>query len=240
MQSLVNGAQALGFPLSPAQAQTFQRYADELITWNQRLNLTAITGPEDIRVKHFLDSLTCLQALRPPIAPPTAPRRVLDVGSGAGFPGLPLKIYDPSIHLTLLESAAKKARFLEGLVEHLGLTGVEVIADRAETLGQDPRYRETYDLVLARAVAELAVLSELCLPFCRIGGLFVAQKKAGIATEMKNAEGAIATLGGLLRQAIPVTLPTVAPRQLIVIEKVQATPSRYPRRPGLPAKRPLT
>ena len=235
METLLKGAQTLGLTLSPAQIGLFQAYSDELIAWNERLSLTAITGPDDIQVKHFLDSLTCLRALPPGFAV----NRVLDVGSGGGFPGLPLKIYDPKLEVTLLETTIKKASFLRHVVEHLGLTGVEVVAERAETLGQNPAYRETYDLVVARAVAEMAVLAEFCLPFCRVGGIFVAQKKAGNTAEMKNAQGAVTALGGRMLPSIPVALPGAEPRQLVVVEKVSATPARYPRRPGMPAKRPL-
>ena len=235
MESLLKGVQDLGFTLSPEQLRLFQTYADELVAWNQRLSLTAITSPEDIQVKHFLDSLTCLQALPPGFVC----HRVLDVGSGGGFPGLPLKIQDPTLQVTLLETTIKKAEFLRHIVGHLGLAGVEVVAERAETLGQNPAYRETYDLVVARAVAELGVLAEYCLPFCRVGGLFVAQKKAGNAAEMKNARGAVIALGGRMLPPIAVLLPGAEPRQLVVMEKVAATPQRYPRRPGMPAKRPL-
>jgi len=235
MEHLVNGAKALGFSLSPAQIQAFQRYADELMAWNKRLNLTAITAPEDIQIKHFLDSLTCLLA----IPPASSPRRIIDIGTGAGFPGLPLKIYDPTIRLTLLESIHKKTAFLQHLVTVLNLNEVEVIAGRAEALAHDPRHREAYDVAVARAVAELPVLAEYCLPFCRVGGLFIAQKKAGIEEEIKSAEGAITTLGGVLQGVIPVTLPGVDPRQIIVVKKVQPTPPHYPRRVGVPARRPL-
>ena len=146
----------------------------------------------------------------------------------------------PRCIVTLLETTIKKAEFLRHVVGHLGLVGVEVVAERAETLGRDPAYRETYDLVVARAVAEMAVLAEYCLPFCRVGGLFVAQKKAGNASEMKNAQGAVTALGGRMLPAIPVLLPGVEPRQLVVVEKVAPTPARYPRRPGMPSKHPLT
>jgi 16S rRNA (guanine527-N7)-methyltransferase len=236
METLLKGAHDLGLDLSPAQLRLFQTYAQELAAWNERLSLTAITSPEEVEVKHFLDSLTCLQALPPGFVC----RRVLDVGSGAGFPGLPLKIQNPTLQMTLLETTIKKAAFLRHVVGLLGLAGVEVLAERAETLGQDPAHRETYDLVVARAVAEMAVLAEYCLPFCRIGGVFVAQKKAGNEEEMQSAQGAVTALGGRMLPAIAVLLPGAAPRQLVVVEKVAATPSRYPRRPGIPAKRPLT
>jgi 16S rRNA (guanine527-N7)-methyltransferase len=235
LRSLLKGAQDLGLTLSPAQLRLFQTYADELVAWNQRLSLTAIISPEEIQVKHFLDSLTCLRALPPGFVC----RRVLDVGSGGGFPGLPLKIQDHTLQVTLLESTIKKAEFLRHIVRRLELPGVEVVAERAETLGQNPAYRETYDLVAARAVAELAVLAEYCLPFCRVGGLFVAQKKAGNVAEIKNAQDAVTTLGGRMLPPIAILLPGVEPRQLVVVEKVCQTPARYPRRPGMPAKRPL-
>jgi 16S rRNA (guanine527-N7)-methyltransferase len=235
MEHLVSGALALGLSLQPAQVLLFQRYADELAAWNSRLSLTAITSPKDVQVKHFLDSLTCLQA----IPPGFSVKRLLDVGSGAGFPGVPLKIYCPEVQLTLMEATSKKAEFLRQLVDVLGLQRVEVVADRAETLGQQAAYREQFDLVVARAVAEMAVLAELCLPFCRVGGLFVAQKKAGILAEMRAATGALEELGGQLQAVVPVHLPGVEPRQLLVVRKVAATPARYPRRPGMPAKRPL-
>jgi 16S rRNA (guanine527-N7)-methyltransferase len=235
MESLLKGAHDLGLTISPEQLRLFQAYAGELAAWNQRLSLTAITSPEDIQVKHFLDSLTCLRALPPGFVC----RRLLDVGSGGGFPGLPLKIHDPTLHVTLLETTNKKAEFLRHMVGYLGLTEVEVVAERAETLGQNPAYRESYDLVAARAVAELAVLAEYCLPFCRVGGLFVAQKKAGNAAEIKNAQGAVTSLGGRMLPSVAILLPGVEPRQLVVVEKVSQTPARYPRRPGMPAKRPL-
>jgi 16S rRNA (guanine527-N7)-methyltransferase len=234
VQYLIEGAAALGLVLTPAQVRAFQRYSDLLSIWNERLNLTSITGDRDIQVKHFLDSLTCLAAFST-----ERPCRLLDVGSGAGFPGLPLRIYDAGIHVTLLESHGKKAAFLMNLVRELDLADVEIVAERAETAGSNPRYRETFDVVVARAVAELAVLAEYCLPFCRVGGVFVAQKKAGISEELKAAEVAIATLGGALERTIPAALPGLEPRQLVVICKIAPTPAKFPRRPGMPAKRPL-
>jgi len=239
MDTLLSGDFAkdkeLGFQITPAQEQLFAIYAHELILGNRRASLTTITDPGEIRLKHFLDSLTCLWAL-----PPDFPcRRVLDVGSGAGFPGLPLKIYRPEWEVALLESTGKKVAFLQHVVERLGLRGVQLLNGRAELLGHDPAHRERYDLVVARAVAALAVLAEYCLPFCRVGGLFVAQKKSGIAEEIANAEGAIGALGGVLARLVPVSLPGVEPRQLVVVEKVKPTPPRFPRRPGMPAKHPL-
>lgn len=235
METLAAEARAFGFRLTPTQEQLFNAYARELVAWNLRANLTSIAEPHEIQVKHFLDSLTCFLAI-----PDGLPlRTVLDVGSGAGFPGLPIKIYDPSLEVTLLESVAKKTDFLRHVAKLLDFQGLRVINGRAEALGQDPAHREAYDLVVARAVADLATLSEYCLPFCRVGGVFVAQKKAAIDAEIRNAAGAIATLGGELRRQVPVNLPGVEGRQLLVIVKTSPTPQRYPRRPGVPTKRPL-
>jgi 16S rRNA (guanine527-N7)-methyltransferase len=234
MELLRQEATQRGIELTPEQIGCFQVYYDELADWNQRVNLTAITGEHDVQIKHFLDSLTCLQAL--PITP--APR-LLDVGSGAGFPGLPLKIARPDVRLCLLESVGKKTEFLRHIIARLSLAGVQVLALRAEDAGQKADEREQYDVVTARAVAELRVLAELTLPFCRIGGVVVAQKRADIAGEIANAAQAIAMLGGALRTCLPVILPGVESRQLIVIDKVTATPARYPRQAGMPEKRPL-
>lgn len=227
-------ARALGWPLTEGQLATFQIYADDLELWNARSNLTAITGLEAVQVKHFLDSLTCLQAM-----PAQTGLAVIDVGSGAGFPGLPLKIVRPDMRLTLLESVGKKADFLRHLTARLGLADVAVILGRAEDHAQNAAYRETYDVVVARAVAELRVLAELTLPLCRVGGLVIAQKRAAIDDEIASAAQAIAILGGALRTTIPIALPGVDPRQLIVLDKLSPTPARYPRRAGMPEKRPL-
>lgn len=235
METFAAEARAFGFRLTPDQERLFALYSRELVAWNLRANLTSISEPHDIQIKHFLDSLTCLLA----VPAGHEVRSVIDVGSGAGFPGLPIKIYDPTLDVTLLESVAKKTDFLDHMSRLLAFDGLHVINSRAETLGQDPAHREAYDLVLARAVAELAVLAEYCLPLCRVGGVFVAQKKVGIEAELRNATGAIATLGGELRRPIPITLPGAESRQLVVIVKTSPTPPRYPRRPGVPAKRPL-
>ncbi len=237
MQELISAArQVLGLELTPPQVSALERFDHELRDWNERHSLTAIREPRKIQMKHFLDSLTCLLALRgTPIA------RVVDVGTGAGFPGLPLKIVCPQIHLTLIDSVGKKVEFCRHMVALLGLDGVRVIQARAETIGQQPEHREQYDWALARAVAKMAVLMEYLLPLARVGGQVLAQKGESGPAEAHAAEHAIHLLGGRLRQVIPVTLPTVTDeRYLVVVDKVAATPARYPRRTGLPAKRPLT
>ena len=239
MRRLAAGAAALlDLQLTPAQLDAFQVYADELADWNARFNLTAITDPEAVQLKLFLDSLTCLLALRAwPLPAGTA---LIDVGAGAGFPGLPLKIVCPDLRLTLLEATGKKVKFLEHLVAKLSLSGVTAFQARAEEVGRDPAHREQYDWALARAVAELPVLAEYLLPLVRVGGRCLAQKGASAAAEAQATGRALKVLGGRLDRILPVELPGEAEtRYLVVIEKVTPTPAKYPRRPGLPAKAPL-
>ncbi len=224
-----------GVSLTGAQMAALGKYEQELLEWNTRFNLTAIESPEQVRVKHFLDSFSCMLALRD-----TPVRDVIDVGSGAGFPGLPLKIIDPGMRLTLVESVAKKAGFCQHIVEVLELEGVTVIQERAEIIGRDPEHREGYDWAIARAVASTSVLVEYLLPLVRLGGIALAMKGAAAPLEAQSGERAIQVLGGRLKNLIPVELPGVAEeRYLVLIEKVAATPSGYPRRVGVPAKKPL-
>lgn len=238
MEKLIRGAQELGIALNKDHLSLFQTYYEELVEWNRRFNLTAITDYEGVQVRHFLDSLSCLLAL--PRAKLQAGARVIDVGTGAGFPGLPLKILCPGMRLTLLEAAQKKTVFLEHLIGRLGLREVEVVHGRAEELGASPRYRERYDWALARAVAEMPTLAEYLLPLVRVGGAALAQKGEGGPAEVHAAEEAIRILGGRVQRLVPVTLHGLAEtRYLVVVDKVAATPERYPRRPGIPGKRPL-
>jgi 16S rRNA (guanine527-N7)-methyltransferase len=224
----------LGIQLSSRQLNALELYEQELLLWNEQINLTAIREPEHIRIKHFLDSLTCLLVMR------DSPARVVDVGSGAGFPGLPLKIYFPAMQLTLVESVGKKADFCRHVIQKLGLEGVQVVQERAETLGQMPEHRQQYDWALARAVAVMNVLVEYLLPLARIGGAALALKGESAPAEAHAAEHATRLLGGHLRKLIPVTLPgVVEDRYLVVIDKVAATPNAYPRRVGVPSKHPL-
>jgi 16S rRNA (guanine527-N7)-methyltransferase len=225
----------LGIQLSSRQLNALELYEQELLLWNEQINLTAIREPEHIRIKHFLDSLTCLLVMRD-----SPPARVVDVGSGAGFPGLPLKIYFPAMQLTLVESVGKKADFCRHVIQKLGLEGVQVVQERAETLGQMPEHRQQYDWALARAVAVMNVLVEYLLPLARIGGAALALKGESAPAEAHAAEHATRLLGGHLRKLIPVTLPgVVEDRYLVVIDKVAATPNAYPRRVGVPSKHPL-
>jgi 16S rRNA (guanine527-N7)-methyltransferase len=236
METLAAGARSLlHLTLTPAQLAAFQAYADELRAWNEKFNLTAITDLEGIQVKHFLDSLSVLKA-----APSLAGRRVVDVGTGAGFPGLPLRIVCPDLRLTLVEATGKKVTFCQAVVDRLQLAGVTVVKARAEEIGRDPAHREQYDWALARAVAEMPVLAEYLLPLVRRGGHILAQKGETGPAEAQAAEGAARRLGGQLKQVLPVELPgIVETRYLVVFAKVAATPPAYPRRPGVPNKTPL-
>jgi 16S rRNA (guanine527-N7)-methyltransferase len=235
MKRLRDGARKLGLKLTADQLEAFQIYYQELVAWNRRVNLTAITDYEEVQIKHFLDSLSCLLVL-----PAGETLSMVDIGTGAGFPGLPLKIARPGGRLTLLESVGKKVAFLRELVERLELEGVAVVNGRAEEVGHDPAHRAQYDVALARAVAELPVLVEYALPLCRVGGLFVAQKGARIEEEVEGALDALEILGGRLKGIEALCLPTMdEPRHLVIVEKVAPTPERYPRRPGIPVRRPL-
>jgi 16S rRNA (guanine527-N7)-methyltransferase len=190
---------------------------------------------EGIRTKHFLDSFSCVLAWKE-----NPPRRLIDIGTGAGFPGITLKILYPSMRLTLVESVGKKTNFCRHMVETLKLEATEVVTARAEDVGQMPAHREAYDWAVARAVANLPVLAEYLLPLVQVGGAMLAQKGQSGPAETHKAEKAFKILGGRTRQLLPVTLPGVADeRFLVVVDKVAATPPQYPRKPGIPAKQPL-
>lgn len=241
MEQLAAGAQHLGLPLNDRQLRAFQAFFEALVEWNQRFNLTAITEYDQVQIRHFLDSLSCLLAFKYwlPDAYGTA-LSCIDVGSGAGFPGIPLKIYCSQLKMILLEATGKKVEFLRHVVETLQLKTATPLKGRAEETATDVAHRERYDIVLARAVAELPVLVEYTLPFCRIGGLVIAQKGISAQEEIQAAEYAISVLGGRLKTVIPVELRGLAEtRNLILIEKIACTPDKHPRRPGIPAKRPL-
>jgi 16S rRNA (guanine527-N7)-methyltransferase len=236
MDKLAHDAQALfNVHITGRQVMALITYEKELIEWNQKFNLTAIRDTESIRTKHFLDSFSCILAWKA-----TPPNHLIDIGTGAGFPGIPLKILYPSMKLTLVESVGKKAMFCQHIVRVLGLEHVNVIQARAEDLGHKPAHREIYDWAVARAVANLNVLSEYLIPLVKVGGMVLAQKGESGPAEAQSAEKAMDLLGGKLKQLIPVNLPgVVEDRYLVVVEKVAATPPRYPRKPGIPMKQPL-
>ncbi|OGO21844.1 MAG: 16S rRNA (guanine(527)-N(7))-methyltransferase [Chloroflexi bacterium RBG_16_50_9] len=238
MEKLISGAQKLGLYLSREQLEQFHIYYHELVDWNRKVNLTSMTDYDEVQVKHFLDSLTVSMAMK---SEDDSCLHIIDIGTGAGLPGIPLKIALAGIRLVLVEATAKKADFLRHLITKLGLDHIEIIVGRAEEIAHDTRYRESFDLVLSRAVALLPALAELTLPFCKIGGTFVAQKKGDIGSELNKAQRAITMLGGRLREVKSIGLPEFDDKRfLIIIDKVSPAPHRYPRRPGMPAKRPIT
>lgn len=236
MEKFVKDVQDLiGIRLKSNQLVALKQYEEELLDWNSRYNLTAIGDIEGIRTKHFLDSLTCLLPMRD-----SPPNRIIDVGTGAGFPGIPLKIVMPNVHMTLVESIGKKTNFCHHIIKTLGLEKIEVIQSRVEDLGQSPQHREKYDWAVARAVANLTTLVEYLLPLVKVGGTVLSQKGSHGPAEIHKAESATKLLGGHVRQLQPITLPgVVEERYLIIIDKIVTTPPQYPRKPGIPGKKPI-
>lgn len=225
-----------GVALTAVQIEQFDVYLRELLEWNQKFNLTAIREPEEIKIKHFLDSLSVVKAF----PRDWAPESMIDIGTGAGLPGIPLKIIYSQARLTLVESIKKKAGFCEHMVALLGLKDITVSTARAEEIGQDPVHREHYDLALARAVAKMPVLVEYLLPLVSVGGFVVMQKSASAKEEAEASRNAIRLMGGKLDSISPVRLPGVEDdRYLVTLEKVKATPAEFPRRVGIPAKSPI-
>jgi 16S rRNA (guanine527-N7)-methyltransferase len=221
--------------LTPRQVAMLTNYEQKLIEWNEKFNLTAIRDVDAIRAKHFLDSMSCTLAWKE-----NTPRSLVDVGTGAGFPGLVLKILYPGMKLTLVESVGKKANFCTHIVETLGLENVKVLTARAEDIAHQPEHREKYEWAIARAVAQLPVLSEYLLPLVKVSGKMLAQKGESGPAEAQAAERSIKILGGHLRQLLHVTLPgVVEERYLVLVDKVAATPPAYPRKAGIPGKNPL-
>ena len=237
MELLVKGARELGLCLTAGQVGQFAAYYRELVQWNQRMNLTAIVDPEEVQIKHFLDSLTATLVMPPPLA---RDGRIIDVGSGGGFPGLPIKLLWPGVSLALIESVGKKATFLRHLVEALSLRNVEVYNYRAEDLAHRRELRESFDVALSRGVAPMRILAELTLPFCRMGGLAVTFKKGDLEQEMAQATHALEVMGGRVKEMCPVEVEGLRDgRVVIAVEKVKPTPHKYPRRAGVPQKRPV-
>ena len=226
----------IGVELTSVQLDLFALYEQDLLIWNERINLTAIREPESIRTKHFLDSLTCAFAWQG--SPP--PQNLIDIGTGAGFPGIPLKILLPDLQLTLVESVGKKADYCRHLVETLHLQDVDVINARVEEVGVHPAHREKYDVAVARAVARMNILAEYLLPLVHPGGLTIAHKGNTALAEGRQSNRAVTILGGTIRPLITVTLPGLSePRYLVILDKIKPTPPNYPRRVGVPARKPL-
>lgn len=221
--------------LTDLQIEQFLVYYEMLVEWNQVMNLTAITEYEDVMKKHFIDSISLCKAY-------DVSRKIscIDVGTGAGFPGLALKIAYPNIQVTLLDSLNKRIKFLDAVIDKLGLAGVETIHGRAEDYAKPGKLREKFDLCVSRAVANLSTLSEYCLPFVKEGGCFISYKSEKILEEMKEAENAISILGGEIKGQVEFMLPdSDIYRNLFIIEKKKMTPKKYPRKAGLPGKEPL-
>lgn len=230
---LIDGAKEMAIDLSSDQIDQFDLYADRLLEWNARFNLTSIVDPGEIVIKHFLDSLSTARLVSPAA-------KLIDVGAGAGFPGLPLKIARPELALTLLEATKKKCGFLEAMIHELKLSNSIVVNARAEDAAHAVAHREQYAVAIARAVADLPTLSEYLLPFVKIGGLAIAMKSQNVQAEIDRAEAAIKTLGGQFKQIVPVIIPGLnEARYLGVIEKISATSEKYPRRAGMPSKKPI-
>lgn len=236
---LAEGAARLGVPLDARQVAQFARLRDLLLDWNTRVNLTAITDPAEVVTRHFLDSLTCVLGLPPEDL--IGPQRLLDVGAGAGFPGLPLAIALPAWHVTLLEATGKKVRFIEAAIADLGLPNATAIAGRAEEVAHQPAYRGAYDVVTARAVAALPALLEYCCPFARVGATLVFPKKGELAAELEAGARAAAILGATLLP--PISVPPLDgltdDRLLIAARQRRPCPPQYPRAAGAPVKSPL-
>jgi 16S rRNA (guanine527-N7)-methyltransferase len=238
MNSLVEGAASLGIELTDGQLARLDQLGAALRDGNKRVNLTRITDPSQIETGHFLDSLSAAVPLLETLQS-GAELRLVDVGSGGGMPGLPLKIAFPRLQVTLVESVGKKAAFLRETVEHLGLRGVDVVGARAETAARTPEHRDVYDWATARALGTLPVVVELCAAFLAPGGLLVAQRSGDLDRDLVHAAPAFKALKLWARTPIYLDLPGLTGHGLIVGEKYAPTPAEYPRRPGLPRKRPV-
>lgn len=228
-------ANTLGVFLTEKQIGQFLRYYELLVEWNEKINLTAITEYQDVMKKHFIDSISLVKAFDV-----SQNASVIDVGTGAGFPGLALKIAFPNLQMTLLDSLNKRVSFLDVVIKELGLIEIETVHGRAEDLAKEKKFRESFDLCVSRAVANLSTLSEYCLPFVKVGGQFISYKSEKIAEELKQADKAIGILGGRVERQVEFHLPeSDIYRNLFVIKKVKETAMKYPRKAGMPGKSPL-
>ncbi len=235
IEEFITELNAQNIELNEYQLDQFDKYYNLLVEWNKKMNLTAITEKEDVYLKHFFDSISSSFHFDF-----TQVESVCDVGAGAGFPSIPLKICYPHLSITIVDSLNKRITFLENLANELNLDNVNFVHSRAEDFGQNKEHREMYDVVTARAVARTNVLSEYCLPLCKIKGNFIAMKGALASEELQEANKAITTLGGKLKKELTFNLPLEnSERSIIIIEKIKTTPKKYPRKPGTPQKLPL-
>ena len=225
----------LGFPLTDRQKEQYERYFELLVEWNEKINLTAITDKYEVYLKHFYDSVApILQGLIE-----NQPIRLLDIGAGAGFPSLPMKILFPELDVTIIDSLNKRINFLHLLAEELGLSGVHFYHGRAEDFAQDKAFRAQFDIVTARAVARMQVLSELTIPYLKVGGRLLALKASNAPEELEEAKNALNLLFSKVEDNLQYELPNGDPRYITVVEKKKETPNKYPRKAGMPNKRPL-
>lgn len=235
IERLTTGCEKIGVSLTEEQLNQFIKYYELLVEWNSFMNLTAITEFDEVVTKHFVDSISLIKAVDL-----NKPLSVIDIGTGAGFPGIPLKIAFPELKITLLDSLNKRIKFLDEVISQLGLKEIEAIHGRAEDAAKSEDLREKFDLCVSRAVANLSTLSEYCLPFVKVGGIFVSYKSEKITEEMKMAEKAISLLGGEYLNQVEFTLPdSDIYRNLFMIEKKKVSPKKYPRKAGLPSKEPI-
>jgi len=235
VNTLIDGLSNFNITLTEDQVNKFVIYKSLLKEWNQKINITSIEDDEEIDIKHFLDSLTPINTglFKEKV-------KVIDVGTGGGFPGIPLKIYREDIEVVLLDSLNKRINYLNEVIKNLNLTDINAVHGRAEDFGQNKDYREKFDIAVSRAVASLNILSEYCLPFVKVGGYFISMKGQDVEEEMKESSKAISILGGRVEKKVDVTIPNSdITHSLIIIKKIKETPTKYPRNAGKPKKNPL-
>lgn len=232
-QKMKEYAKEIGILLQEKQINQFYKYMEVLLIENEKINLTAITKPEEIILKHFIDSITISKYVK-------LNAKLIDVGTGAGFPGIPLKIMREDIEITLLDSLNKRVNFLKGIIEQLGLTKIEAIHSRVEEFGKNKKYREKFDYATSRAVANLSTLAEYLIPLVSLNGCCIGMKGAEVEEEIQKSKRAITILGGKIEEIEKFQLPkSDMNRNIVVIRKVNRTPCKYPRKPGTPAKEPI-
>ena len=233
MNQFKEDALSFGVELNENQLMQFQKYYEMLIEWNEKINLTAITEPKEVILKHFVDSLTILKYL-------SKEEKIIDVGTGAGFPGIPLNIMKNDCNYTLLDSLNKRITFLNEVINNLELKNINTIHSRVEEIGKNKKYRESYDIATSRAVAPLNILLEYLLPLVKVGGKCICMKGSNIEEEIESAKNAIKILGGEIEKIEKITLPdSDMVRNIVIIKKVKQTPVKYPRKPGTPSKEPI-